>query len=309
MSFVRKVVGPDEKLIGISSIHWVYGFQGLMWLLGFLALGVLIQRGIGHLFAGFADNPAIVGINIVSDYALWTCTALGAIVFLVYFITMISAEIGLTTKRVIYKRGLLFVDVRQIDIEEIKSADVNNGLFGRFLNYGYVALDARFVANINLPAMADPYRFTKALNEMRSQQQRGDTMKIILEGGTDNVRVEGGGKAVPLKPAPVAHSLTDRRYKALDDDPIEAVGEVVDEAVQATGRTSEGSPRKHLEHKQPKLKRTRGARLAHERRRAAQTRQQVQEQNNRVLGEPVVFRQAQLRREIKEEFSNEAGAA
>jgi hypothetical protein len=300
MSFVKKVVGPDEKLIGISSIHWIYGIQGLMWLLGFLALGVFIDQNVTRLANNFPGNPGAISLNLISDYALWICMAIGVIFFLMYFTTMISAEIGLTTKRVIYKKGLFLVDVRQIDIEEIKSADVNNGWFGRFLNYGYVALDARFVNNVELPALDDPYRFTKALNELRTRQ-RGDTMKIVLEGASDNVQVQtAGGEAIPVQQP--LRSLTDRRYKALDSDPVEAVGEVVGEAVQTAGRTSEGAPVK-------KRKRTRGPKLAHERRDAAKARQ-ADEQNNRVLGKgPIVFKQAQLKREIKEDFTGQSGSA
>ena len=37
MAFIKKIIGPDETLIGISTAHWVYGATGLVWLASMMA--------------------------------------------------------------------------------------------------------------------------------------------------------------------------------------------------------------------------------------------------------------------------------
>lgn len=184
MSFIKRIIGPDEKLVGWSTVHWIYGVKGIAWLAGFMVFGLFLQGLIHAELAspdGFVNIPAFYVLGV---YAFWTSTLIGALLFLFYLVVMISTEIALTSKRVVFKRGLIAVDVREVDIEEIKAADVDNGWFGRFLNYGYILLDARFVANIQLPAIGEPYRFVKALNQMRAQVKH-DSMRVILDEGAD----------------------------------------------------------------------------------------------------------------------------
>ncbi|MCD8562622.1 MAG: PH domain-containing protein [Alphaproteobacteria bacterium] len=196
MTFLKRITGPDERLIGVCSAHWVYGAQGLAWL-GVLAGGGMAAQVFLQDFAiNHSAQPFAPVLDIIGDYTLWTALALGVLLFLFYFVIMISTEVALTSKRVIFKHGLIAVDVREVDIEEVKEAHVNNGWLGRFFNYGYIVLDARFVENLVLPAIGDPYRFIKALNEARAQ---------------------GGGTSL----------LEDQRYDALSNNPAQEIRHVL----------------------------------------------------------------------------------
>lgn len=210
MAFVRKLVGPDEHLIGIARLHWIYGVKGLMWLGGFLLLGGFINHLIIR-YIGYspASNPAFSGVATLGASAFWICLLIGLCLFLFYFIMMIATEVGLTSKRLIFKKGLIFVDVKEVDLEEIKGGNVDNGVLGRLFNYGTVNLDARFVHDMSLPFIADPYRFLKALNETRTLLKE-DSMHIVLEEKGQNMK-----KAV-------RHALNqEREVDAHDPDPAE----------------------------------------------------------------------------------------
>lgn len=198
MSFIKRIVGPDERLIGLCTVHWIYGFKGLCWLGGSILAGGLLRYYLRQHFA-------LPAIHVAGTYAFWTGLSIGSVLFFFYLLVMISTEVALTSKRIIYKRGLIAVDVREVDLEEIKAADVNNGWFGRFLNYGYLMLDARFIPNLQLPAVADPYRFVKALNEARTILRNVD-LDRDLEG-------RNGHSA----------RMQDRRYKALEETPLQEV--------------------------------------------------------------------------------------
>lgn len=222
MAFINKIVGPDEKLIGIARLHWIYGVKGLAWLGGLILLG----GGIDTLLTWYIN----VGLAPIGNAAFWVCTMVGVVLFSIYFIAMMTSEVGLTTERFIYKRGWMMVDVREIDLEEVKSESVDNGVMGRLFNYGYLQLDARFIEDIGLPAIADPYRFIKAMNEARTNIKK-DSMRVVIDqhsGNADNV-ARGMRHMQKKKPeeldyhgdvdADDVHDLNDERYEVPMDTP------------------------------------------------------------------------------------------
>lgn len=255
MSFVEKIKSPDERLIGVASIHWIYGVKGLLWMAGLMFVGMSIDNLFTSMFIHFADNPAFRVITGFSNLVFWICTVLGLILFFFYVLMMATTEIGLTDKRVIFKKGFLMVDVKEVDLEEIKGAEVNNGIFGRILNYGYIMLDARFVENLGLPAVSDPYRYMKALNEMRSKLKEGG-MHVSLDapdgrevaGHLNKLEKEQQKEEAQQQEEP-PHKLYEKRYKALNDNPLDAINDLIDDTqeeienvTQTAPKTSSGKP-------------------------------------------------------------------
>lgn len=230
MAFVDKIIGPDERLIGVSTVHWIYAANGIFWMAGFLILGVYLDSFDIYFDYHFPGNPGLAATSLMAHTGLFICMALAIILFLLYFVMMVTTEVALTTKRIIYKRGWIFVNVNEADLEEIKAAGVINGWFGRFLNYGYIELDARFIKNMNFPAISDPYRFVKAVNEIRGNL-RQDSMTVVLDGhGEPKVGKEKKGKM---------HKLEDDRYESISNDPVEATREFIAETKETIHKRSE----------------------------------------------------------------------
>lgn len=226
MRFIDRIIGPDEKKIGIVTAHWIYGVRGLGWLISFIGLGWITNYyGIGYL-AAYLGQGAVPALFTLSRYVTIITIAAGALIFLFYCTKMISTEIGLTDRRVMLKEGLIFVDVKEIDIDEIKAANVNNGVFGRFLNYGYIFLDSRFVQNIQLIAIGDPYRFVKALNEARTRRQ-DESLRLVLDEKGAAVKSYLESKTRPRSDAP--HVLDEPRYYATEHNPLKALSSVAAE--------------------------------------------------------------------------------
>lgn len=218
MAFIERIVGPDEKLIGIMRVHWIYGAKGLMWFACFLVLGLFINNFIGGAIDKIDSLAHIDALILLSTYAFGVCALIGGVVLLFYVIMMATTELGLTSKRIIFKRGWLMVDVKESDLEEIKAAEVDNGVLGRILNYGYIVLDARFVDNTTLPAIGDPYRFIKASNEARSSLKEAPGMDFVDKDG----RRKGKQSRTP--------HITEERYDALEHDAGAATAHMMDEA-------------------------------------------------------------------------------
>lgn len=83
---------------------------------------------------------------------------------------------------------MIFVEVEEIELEEIKGEHIHHGLLGRFLKYGAIDFDCRFIGDVSLLAIRKPYRFIKALHVARSRVV--DSMAYAISS------VQGGGREV-----------------------------------------------------------------------------------------------------------------
>ncbi len=225
MSYVRKVIGPDEKLIGIARLHWIYIAQGILWFAACVAVARLAGAAFNHLLAVIPATSAI-GLPILALQAWLTPFALffGAIICSLYVVKVLTTEIALTDRRIIYKRGWLFVNVKEIDIEEIRGEHMDMGYLGRFLNYAYINLDCRFIGDIHLPAIEHPAGFLKALHKMRTAVT--DTVSLVV-GDKTIAMVEDAAKAPP-------HLKRDTPELQKDEhlDQSEVIAKAVTEALQ-----------------------------------------------------------------------------
>ena len=169
--FLDRVTEKDEKIICRARLHWIYIMTGLLWLAGLAGAGfyldLLLWENFGTHIPTYRQD--IMGLIFGAKYPwlAWMFSAVGVMIAAIHITKVIATEIALTDQRVIYKTGLFFVDVKEIDLAEIRAESVHHGLLGRFLRYGEVHLDSRFVGDIYLPAMSKPYRLLKAIHTAR----------------------------------------------------------------------------------------------------------------------------------------------
>ncbi len=185
MAYIRKIIAPEENLIGIARCHWIYVVKGLVWFAIMAIVGWAINKVImtfAFMLSGWADNPAapLLFMNL-ADGALWICLGAGLLVFFFLVLKVLVTEVGLTTRRVVLKEGFIFVKVKDIDLEEIRGENLDLGMFGRILGYGYLKLDCRFIGDIMLPAIENPEGYLNALHSARSKTQ--DALSIVVGKG------------------------------------------------------------------------------------------------------------------------------
>lgn len=175
MSYIAKIIGSDEKLIAVARPHWIYLLTGFLWIMVFVSLGTVIHYYFEHSFE-YTLTPNILNfildlkIRYLGDHIPVITTAftlIGIIISWPFFLTYVSAEIGLTNERIIYKTGLIFIEIDQVDLEDIRAERVYHGWMGWFLKYGTICLDCRFLQDVKLPAIRQPYRFVKASHHAR----------------------------------------------------------------------------------------------------------------------------------------------
>lgn len=181
MAYIRKIVAKDEELIGIARLHWIYVVKGLTWFIVMAAAGWMIDWLItrGMMIIGSATNTYAIPSAIISlsNGAMMFMMAGGFFVFFLFVLKILFTEIGLTSRRVIHKEGMIFVKVKQVDLEEIRGENMDMGHLGRLLGYGYIMLDCRFIGDVRLPAIENPERFLRALHQTRGKTQ--DTLDAL----------------------------------------------------------------------------------------------------------------------------------
>ena len=171
MSFIAKhIANADERIMYVARLHWICLAEGVLWFVAFWGMGLCVSDWLSAIKPADSDLGSFyLGSFLIAPKVTWflyLMLAGGTFLFTTYLAKMLSTEVALTDQRIIYKTGLIFTEAEEIDLHEIRAERVKHGLFGRFLNYGRVYLDCRFVGDVTLPRIRKPYRFLKAMHKI-----------------------------------------------------------------------------------------------------------------------------------------------
>jgi uncharacterized membrane protein YdbT with pleckstrin-like domain len=98
----------------------------------------------------------------------------GIVLFLAIMAPLWTTEIGVTTQRFVFKRGLVWRTTHELQLRAIEEVNLEQGLLGRILDFGQLQLHGTGVDDIRLPSLADPLALRKALQDgMASAAQSG----------------------------------------------------------------------------------------------------------------------------------------
>ena len=61
MAYVERMIAPGEEMIGVSRIHWIHVVQGLLWLIGLMALGFVLDSLIAGFFGLILPSVQFAG--------------------------------------------------------------------------------------------------------------------------------------------------------------------------------------------------------------------------------------------------------
>lgn len=188
MNSIAKIACADEKVLVVTRPHWIYLVEGFFWfgaltLLGFVADYYQFRFMQAY---GIDFDLSFWKFRMTEDtmIAPWLFALMGFMIFWPLFSTYIATVVGLTNQRVIIKRGLLFVEVEQVDMENIDAETVHHGMLGWMFGYGRVYLDCRFVGDVWLPAIRQPY---KLLKTMQIAKKKHPEMPYNAETLEDNI--------------------------------------------------------------------------------------------------------------------------
>ena len=95
-----------------------------------------------------------------------TLVAVVGVVFLVWaWIRVRSTELAITSRRIIAKFGFVKRHTVEINLDKVESLKVEQGVWGRFLNFGTIFISGSGSSVAPIPNIADPLVFRRKFME------------------------------------------------------------------------------------------------------------------------------------------------
>jgi len=187
----QKLLTPKESVLAQSGLHWILMVKGVLWFVVACICALYIpsifwnnqtpdfSKGLDFIIF---YTPLFVGADIYVQLVLASMIVIilaGLFICVFYIVKYISSILIITENRFIYKTGLVFIHIEEIEIDEIEEVHINTGVMGRFLNYANIHVDMRFVGEKLVSNVANPYYVINYLH--RSHDQSEDKLAGITQ--------------------------------------------------------------------------------------------------------------------------------
>ncbi len=162
MSYVRKMLLPDERVVCIATLHWIIYLKGLAFtvlggLMGYYDYDLLEWLFGPHLAEEFARPFALVAMAVV---------LVGIFLILSAWVRQSATEMAITNKRLISKYGIVSRITYEILISRVTGANFAQTATGRVLGYGTVWVHGAG-GEVSCVAMIEqPHVFYKSLMDL-----------------------------------------------------------------------------------------------------------------------------------------------
>lgn len=151
MTYIEKILQPDEQIIYDATIHWVVYLRSIVLLVfGCGVLGWLLLRRPAGDQAFFSGTLAVVGavLLLASGYA-----------FVQALIERQCTELAITSRRVIAKVGFIRRRTWEINAGKVEGVEVEQSILGRIFDYGTVTVKGTGGGTAPIRNIDDPVTF------------------------------------------------------------------------------------------------------------------------------------------------------
>jgi uncharacterized membrane protein YdbT with pleckstrin-like domain len=147
MNYIEGALSDGEKIVHQAHFHIL--FYVLAW---FLMIGFALLAGVALFFFSSPANWIAVGACVIG------------IGFVAYRMLPIwTTEIGITSDRLIIKRGWLSRSVNELQLESVEKVNFEQGVLGRIFDFGSIIVHGKGTEALKLPTIAAPGVFVKEL--------------------------------------------------------------------------------------------------------------------------------------------------
>lgn len=146
MRYVEEVLQPGEKILFVSTIHWLIYVPAIL---------LLIAAIVAAFWAGSGSE--------VWRWISLLCFALALLGAARAWFKRWTTEIAVTDRRVIYKRGFIRRHTIEMHMDKVESVDVSQSVLGRILDYGDVLVRGTGVGFEPLQMIESPIALRNAV--------------------------------------------------------------------------------------------------------------------------------------------------
>jgi uncharacterized membrane protein YdbT with pleckstrin-like domain len=147
MSYIDDNLMTGETLIYRAKRHWIIFLWPTIWLL----LAFILGSADPDLFGGFLFLSILTGVISYMDYT--------------------GSEFGVTNKRILVKLGFIRRKSFEILLTKVEGIGVDQGILGRFLDYGTINITGTGGSNTGTGSSHDPCKKISAPFELRKKVQ------------------------------------------------------------------------------------------------------------------------------------------
>lgn len=161
MGYVDQTLGANERILCRALFPIVY-WMGV-WTAFLFPLAAV---GVAALAAPVAQW----------HWAVWLCVAAIPVGFWIFASrgwTMLSTEIAVTTNRVVVKRGIFRTQTDEVAIPNIETVQMHQGVSGVALGIASFTIEGTGDDRVQIPPIAWPFLFRKAIEDARGMRQTG----------------------------------------------------------------------------------------------------------------------------------------
>ena len=166
MSYLTKILRPDEQVLAVGKLHWIIYSPAIAW----LVMGVIFygasEPGTLHVVRYLVGQPVQIGLGKLHHAGVWLfvlCSYISLLHGLIISIRRQTTEIAVTDRRVIYKTGVIATHTDEMNMDKIESVLVDQTMMGGLLNYGTVDIRGTGEGLENLRYISSPISLRNAV--------------------------------------------------------------------------------------------------------------------------------------------------
>jgi len=141
MKYVKKNLVGDEKIVYIAAVDWLIFIPGVIMMFvsvyAYLSLDECILYVMDALPYGYQDSRSIA---LVLSFLFISLFLKGAISFIKALFYKISTELAVTSKRIIYKTGIIRRNTVELTHHSTESLLLHQSVLGRIFNFGDIMI-------------------------------------------------------------------------------------------------------------------------------------------------------------------------
>lgn len=131
-AYIRDSLAPNETVEAVFRLHWIAWVPSILW-----SVATLITMGLLLPFAIF------------------------------YWLKTRSIEQAVTSRRVVYKYGIISRRTEEMRVDAIETVELRQGVIGRILGFGNVRVTGRGSSDVVIQRVGDPIDVKRRIEQVR----------------------------------------------------------------------------------------------------------------------------------------------
>ena len=153
MGYITSTLSKDEEIMVTPKLHWINYLVVAVCLILALVCTVLYLRLDEDVYPIFKIAYAFPIVVFVFSAFIFT-------------LRIWLMEMAVTTKRVVFRSGIISVNTEELKISRIESVEIKQSIFGRILDYGNLCFSGTGTGRVLFPNIEKPRQMKAALEDV-----------------------------------------------------------------------------------------------------------------------------------------------